>query len=130
MSKPFTISDIKASPCGHLNPHLEDGKAAKKSKYGSVIIRIDGYVFRSLKESRRYVELRMLQTAGEISDLKLQIPYELNQGGTHSYKYIADFEYVFNGVKVTEDCKGMRTTVYKKKAKLMLELFGIQIKET
>lgn len=101
-----------------------------KSKMGNVKVELDGYTFDSKKECRRYVELRMLQTIGEIKDLRLQVPYELNEGGSHSLKYVADFEYIRNGVKVTEDAKGYKTVTYKKKRKLMLSVHGITILET
>lgn len=44
--------------------------------------------------------------------------------------YIADFVYYENGKRIVEDCKGMRTDVYKIKRKLMLEKYNISIKET
>ncbi len=101
-----------------------------KSKYRAIRTEVDGHKFPSLKEAKRYGQLKMLQLAGEIGNLRLQVPYELNPGGTFSYKYIADFVYIENGKEVVEDCKGYRTAVYRKKAKLMFKLFGIAIKET
>lgn len=102
-----------------------------KSKYRAVRTEVDGHLFPSLKESRRYGQLKMLQLAGEISELRLQVPYELNPGGTFSYKYIADFVYKLkDGTIEVNDAKGYRTAVYRKKAKLMLNVHGIKIKET
>ena len=102
-----------------------------KSKYRAVRTEVDGHSFPSLKESRRYGQLKMLQLAGEISELRLQVPYELNPNGSFSYRYFADFEYITKeGVKVTEDVKGFRNATYKKKAKLMMKVHGIKIKET
>ena len=72
----------------------------------------------------------MLQDAVEISELRLQVKYELNQGGTHNYRYIADFIYLEKGKEVVEDAKGHITSVFKKKAKLMLKIHGIEISET
>ena len=43
--------------------------------------------------------------------------------------YIADFAYFQNGHLVVEDTKGFRTEGYKIKRKLMLERYGIQIRE-
>jgi len=76
--------------------------------------------------------LQLLLKAGEIGFLKLQVEYELNDGGTHSLKYIADFVYVDarTGKTIVEDCKGMRTATYKKKRRLMKKLFNITILET
>lgn len=102
-----------------------------KSKYRAVRTEVDGIKFASRKEAKRYGELKMLQIAGEISELRLQVPYELNPNGSFSYRYFADFEYITKGgVKITEDVKGFRNATYKKKAKLMLKVHGIKIKET
>ncbi len=101
-----------------------------KSKYGNKWTEVDGIKFQSQREAKRYGQLKMLQMAKEISDLRLQVPYELNPSGTFSYKYYADFEYLTkDGDKVTEDVKGMKTNVYKKKRALMLKVHGITIKE-
>jgi hypothetical protein len=97
---------------------------------GNVKVEFDGHVFDSKRECSRYIQLRMLLVAGEITDLNLQVPYELNEGGTHSLKYVADFVYIRNGSEVIEDSKGYKTVVYKKKRKLMLKLYGIEILET
>jgi hypothetical protein len=125
----FTIEDVLKSACGGLNPHLQAEPKAKWSKYNNVKVEFDGYVFDSIKERARYIELRALQAAGEITDLLLQIPFELNEGGKYSLKYVADFTYWINGQYIVEDVKGFRTAVYKKKKALMLKVHGIEIKE-
>lgn len=131
MKPPLTISSLKSSACWHLNTHLEELPKGKKKKYGNVGVEIDGIKFMSKREAARYVELRMLKVAGLITDLRLQVPYELNEGGTYSYKYIADFVYLDErGIEIIEDSKGYKTEVYKKKKLLMLKIYGIEIKET
>lgn len=102
------------------------------SKYHSVQAVVDGIVFASRKEAARYQELRLSEKAGIISDLRLQVPYELipKCGRNRAIKYIADFEYRENGKTVVEDCKGMRTEVYRIKKKLMRFIKGIEIRET
>lgn len=100
-----------------------------KNKYGNTWVEVDGIKFQSKREAKRYGILKMLVMAGEITDLKLQIPYELNPGGSFSYKYKADFVYTERGNTIVEDVKGHRTREYKKKAKLMLKIHGIKIKE-
>jgi len=129
MKPPFKLSDLKNSKVWHLNPHLEEVPKEKKAKYRNVITEVDGIKFRSAKEAGRYMRLKLLRDAKLITDLRLQVPYELNPGGTHSLKYYADFVYKENGVEIVEDVKGCRTELYKKKAKLMLEVHGITIKE-
>jgi hypothetical protein len=94
----------------------------------------DGITHDSRKEARRWVELTLLQRAGEISDLKRQVKYELipKQEGERAVTYIADFVYTDKktGSTVIEDCKGFKTDVYKLKKKLLQWRYGIKIKET
>jgi hypothetical protein len=109
----------------------------KKSKYKNKKVTYDGIKFASIKEARRYQELKLLLRAGAISDLRLQVPYELipaqyinGRCVERSVKYIADFVYTENGKEVVEDAKGVRTDTYKIKKKLMLYVHGIRLKET
>lgn len=90
------------------------------NKYGNKKTEIDGITFQSKKEARRYSELKLLQRAGQIQDLKLQVPFELcpSQKGERAIKYIADFVYTENGKMIVEDVKGKRTDVYIIKRKL------------
>lgn len=108
------------------------------SKYHNHKITVDGKKFDSKKEAHRYCELKLLEKAGQISDLRHHVPYLLipkqeDKDGNlleRECNYIADFEYLENGVKVVEDVKGVRTAVYKIKKKLMLLCYGIHIRET
>lgn len=101
------------------------------SKYHAVKTSFNGIVFDSKKEAHRYYELSILQAAGEISDLRTQVPYELipKQAGERACIYKADFVYQENGKTVVEDVKGVRTDAYKIKRKLMLWVHGIKIRE-
>ena len=47
------------------------------SKYNSRKVAVDGIAFDSVKEARRYKQLKLLQLAGEITDLRMQVPFEL-----------------------------------------------------
>ena len=102
------------------------------SKYKN--IRTNGYS--SKKEAKRADELKLLLFAGKISELIEQVTFVLApsvvvQGRKRPpMKYIADFVYVENGVRVVEDCKGMRTAVYNLKRHLMKSLYSIDILET
>lgn len=129
--KPFTLSDIKASKVAHLNEHIT-GEVKKKSKYRNTRTEIDGIKFDSSREAKRYGELKLLLKAGEIGLLELQKEYELNEGGTHSLKYLADFVYMDarTGETIVEDAKGALTEVYKKKRRLMKQVYGITIHES
>ena len=119
------------------------------SKFGAKKVVRDGRTFDSKKEAGRYTELKLLQRAGKITDLRLQVPfllipsqYENGKCIERECKYIADFTYRENGKFVVEDVKGraasysariskgLKTDVYIIKRKLMLEKYGIKIRET
>ena len=130
-------------------------KFFKKSKYKNKKVWYDGIQFDSIHEKDRYVELLLLQRAGEIKDLKLQVPfvlipaqYERIETGEfykigikkglpktkevcveQSCVYYADFTYKKDGRLVVEDAKGVKTDEYVIKRKLMLKNFGIKIVE-
>ena len=104
------------------------------NKYGAKTVKTaDGQVFDSQNEYRRWCELKLLQRAGRISNLKRQVQYELipKQDGERACTYVADLVYIdSDGNTVVEDTKGVRTDAYKIKRKLMLQKHGIRIKET
>lgn len=103
------------------------------SKYHNRKMIIDGIPFDSAKEGQRYLELKMLQRAGKIRDLSMQVEFELipKQAGERACKYKADFVYHMadTGRMVVEDVKGKRTRDYIIKRKLMLWRHGIRIME-
>lgn len=110
------------------------GKKGSK-KFGNVKTEYNGIIFDSEKECNRYKDLLLLQLAGEISDLRLQVPYELNEKGEFSFIYIADFVYQEvqkdrTVMVVVEDSKGHRTAEYIRKRTLMKKVLGIIIRET
>lgn len=111
-----------------------------------------GQVYDSRKEARRAMELKLLQRAGEIKDLREQVKYVLIPAQYETIEryskkgerlkdglklierecsYVADFVYtdVKTGNTVVEDTKGVRTKEYIIKRKLMLYAHGIRIKE-
>lgn len=104
----------------------------KKHKYGANPCEVDGIKFPSTKEANRYKQLLFALKHGKIGQLQRQVPYELNPGGSYSYKYIADFVYIFaeSGQTIVEDAKGHRTAEYKRKRRLMKKIHGITIFET
>lgn len=69
------------------------------NKYKNHKTQIDRYVFDSVAEGRRYRELKILERAGEITDLQLQPHFLLQEsfkknGKTYrKIEYIADFMY-------------------------------------
>ena len=101
------------------------------SKYHSQKATYNGITFDSKRERDRYIDLLLLERAGEISELRLQVSFELipKQAGERSCKYIADFAYARNGEMIVEDAKGVRTPEYVIKRKLMLWVHGIKVHE-
>jgi len=100
-------------------------------KYRAKPIVIDGIRFPSQKEGRRYSELKILQKAGEITDLTLQPKFPLFVNAKHICFYIADFTYKDkSGSRIVEDCKGVRTDVYKLKKKMFEASYATTIHET
>lgn len=114
--------------------HLQEQAKAKlnqyekKSKYNAVKTEVDGIKFDSAKESKRYANLKLLERAGVIENLKLQPRFLLQEGFTYNghkerkIEYVADFQYERNGQTIVEDVKSKatRTEVYKLKRKLFL----------
>lgn len=101
-------------------------------KYHNSKTVIDGIRFDSKKEAKRYLELKILEKAGVIKDLRRQVPYVIINKSRYgrAIKYVADFVYYEGDKLVVEDVKGVRTPVYKLKKRLMAERFGIEVKET
>lgn len=90
----------------------------------------NGYA--SKKEAKRAYELRMMERAGLISNLREQVEFELlpKQDGERAVNYIADFTYFDKDDRLhVEDVKGVRTPVYILKRKLMLFIHNIKIEE-
>lgn len=111
--------------------------AVQGMKYGNRKTEVDGIRFDSRHEANRWVELRYMERAGLIRDLKRQEPFELipaqKKDGKvveRAVRYVADFTYRDGkGAFIVEDAKGVRTDVYKIKKKLMLWVYGIEIRE-
>lgn len=100
------------------------------SKFGAIRTEVDGVVFASKREAARYQDLKLLQKAGKIQNLELQPSYPMIVNKQKICVYKADFRYFENGKEVVEDAKGVRTPIYRLKAKLMLACYGIRICET
>ena len=117
----------------------------KRPKYKNKKSEFDGRKFDSNKELSRYKTLKAMQELGIISDLQMQQTFVLTESGKRDpsgkaivpVKYVADFMYVDNetGKTVVEDVKGYRNTadpayrIFVIKRKLMLQRYGIQVKE-
>ena len=96
--------------------------------------------FDSIKEARRFGELELMKNTGKIRDLRLQVNFTLQEGFTTAegervrpIVYRADFVYQEPSPTgwrtIVEDVKGVRTKEYSMKRKMMLEKFGVDIRE-
>lgn len=100
------------------------------SKYNAIKTEIDGFIFDSKREARRYSELALLEKAGEIRSLCLQPVFPIVINGKKICKYIADFKYITNaGRIVVEDAKGVKTKEYRIKKKLVKAVYGFDVVE-
>lgn len=111
---------------------------ARGNKYGATRVQMDGFTFASKAESRRYIELKALEAAGRITDLKLQpvfvlaprVKYTGAARATPPLRYVADFSYVDHlGRRIIQDVKGKTTDAYRIKKHLMLAVLGIEVTE-
>lgn len=123
----MTIDEFKALRAAPAPPKKGNKYGAKKTGGNA-----------SGKEHTRANQLKLMQRAGVISNLREQVKYVLiptqrdSQGNLleRECSYYADFVYDKDGVTVVEDTKGFRTPEYRLKRKLMLYVHGILIKET
>ena len=106
------------------------------NKYHNVKTTLNGIKFDSIKERNYYIKLKMLEKTGQISDLRLQVPYilietfKLENKTFRQMKYVADFVYKdITGKYHVVDAKGFRTKEYELKKKLMAWKYGIIIEE-
>lgn len=112
-------------------------RAKRGQKYGNTKVVDAGITFDSKAEHKRWQYLVLLQRAGEIRDLQLQVPFELipaqvSPSGKkeRATVYIADFAYTTSaGARIVEDVKGAVTPEFRLKRKLMLHVHGIEVKE-
>lgn len=103
---------------------MDTGK--KMSKYKSKKVKHDGFLFDSMMEHRRYLELKLLCSAKVITDLhvhpifKLQDKFYSNsqKKNIQAITYTADFSYLENGEIVVEDVKGFRTAAFNLKRRI------------
>ena len=110
-------------------------------KYHAKPTDVDGVRFASKREAARYSELKLWLRVGRIQDLTLQPEYPIHVVKLYRNgwpieiatvgKYIGDFEYTVcaSGEIVTEDVKGVKTSTYQLKKKLVEAIHGITISE-
>lgn len=113
-------------------------RTKKTRKYGSQPTVVDGIRFDSKAEARRYIQLKALQMAKEITNLQLQVSFNLLPGQDRAGRkerkvdYIRDFVYKDkDGVTIYEDVKSgpTKTAEFILKRKMMLFFHGIVVRE-
>ena len=94
---------------------------AKGNKFSAQRVEVDGISFDSKKEARRWGELKLLERAGEIIELRRQVVVPLEGSGGplltrtgRQMRITVDFGYVevASGLTVYEDAKGLPTRDY------------------
>lgn len=130
----------KSSPGLPAVPEPESGKPPKYRNEKTTRTTKSGAIlhFDSQKEARRYDHLILRERAGEISDLRLQVDFTLQEAYTdtdgrrvRAIRYKADFTYRERDVFVVEDVKSKptRTREYIIKRKMLKDRHGIDITE-
>jgi len=113
-------------------PYNTRFKFKKSSKFGAKKTIVDGITFDSKWESERYGQLRAMERGGIVTDLKLQVKYDIVINDIKICRYIADFVYKEESPdgkikEIVEDAKGFETPEFKLKKKLMKAVHGIDI---
>lgn len=118
------------------NKLLNNSISVKQNKYHNKKVQYDEMTFDSKKEYSYYLKYKLMEQAGEIKDLKMQVPFTLIETfklQDKTYRktvYKADFTFIDKEGKYhVIDVKGIRTDVYKLKKKLMAWKYGIEIEE-
>ena len=84
--------------------------------------------FHSTGEFNYWHQLLLLQKAGDISELKRQVRFDIEHNGVKITRYTADFSYVKNDEYIVIDYKGKDTDASKLRRKLTLAFHGIDVK--
>lgn len=102
----------------------------RPSKFRNKKTILGGLVFDSKREAKRYGDLRLLESNGEVRNLRRQVKYDLT--GIRIATYTADFVYELRSprgvwAEVTEDVKGYPNDRFPMKKKLMLACHNIRL---
>lgn len=121
------------------NKLLNNSITTKQNKYKNKKVQYDEMTFDSKKEYSYYLKYKLMEQAGEIHDLKMQVPFTLIETfklQDKTYRktiYKADFTYKTKDGKLhVIDVKSEATRkdkTYRLKKKLMAWKYGIEIEE-
>lgn len=91
-----------------------------RSKYGAKKTDcLHGHLHDSGMEAKRCNELHVLEIAGTLTNLTQQPEFPITINGKHICIYRADFGYMVQDCKIYEDVKGLATSVFRLKQKLV-----------
>jgi hypothetical protein len=108
---------------------------------GAVAVTVKGEKFQSKREAKRWLELKLLERAGDIENLRRQVYFPLRTVNTHGEivivgHYVADFTYRPRNLTEplayqmrVEDVKGWRTDLYDWKRRHVKAEYEIDIVE-
>ena len=97
-----------------------DAPPQKRSKYNNKKTEVDGIVFDSKAEAKRFQELKLLQEAGEIQGFGRQPSFIVRP----SIRYIPDFIVCGRDGEIwVEDVKGVETDTFKLKQTMWEDSF-------
>lgn len=105
----------------------------RRNKYNAIRTIVGEHVFDSKREADAWIYLKHRENAGEIKDLKRQVSFGLHahseSGPVKACRYIADFQYwdVAKQQMIVADAKGVKTALFKLKAKLLKANYGIEV---
>ncbi len=111
--------------------------AKRSNKYSARRTTLDGIPFDSRREAKRWAELCLLERAGEIADLRRQVPLMLEgRDGPlltrtgRRMRLTVDFAYtdLRTGLTVFEDAKGVPTRDYEVR-RAVAAAQGMEIRE-
>ncbi len=110
----------------------------RQHKYKAKACVVDGIRFHSQREAARYLDLRLMEKAGEIRELELQPKFPLyvcrRQNGelVQFAVYVADFRYREgrDGVLIVEDVKGVTTQAFAIKRRAFEAQYGLTLRLT
>jgi hypothetical protein len=101
-----------------------------RAKFKNIRTERDGQKFDSKWEAERFAQLKLLEAAGEIRELRPQVSFPLMVGDALIGAYVADAVYLTSeGRKVVEDAKGCKTPLYRWKARHFRAQYGFAITE-
>lgn len=115
------------------------GAPKKRSKYNAIKTVVDNITFDSKAEAKRYGELKLMERAGKLHELRVHTRWPLfsqkfaaalNSVTALVGSYESDFDYLdeFRIATVIEDVKGVMTPIARWKIKHFEIQYGIKVK--